>query len=567
MDIAMDRSQEGKLHLEAPKGNSRLSDTGLPSSLDEAALLLYALSFGSLTKNDLARALKQVGMTLPDGSPVTIQRAADCTVRLRKKGQVVSKDYGPPVCPPEVCAAQIEAARAKGSLRRFGKALQQAVPGQTSPSAWEYKWSGRRFVSLSHACRDVFLALENDDQNELKRLAGLCSQDMEARSLTDVLLLVCIDPFQPAYIERLPAQYWGTVLTAATFVHVCSLMLDHPVFAYVRTRILADRHCLASSLLKQCVTLLAERDILAGDFAAAKTLLATFPDLDTALVQGMLELVQGHLPEARRTYDAVLRIVGKSKSAQMDHVDTFPGLLHTLLLVQTEEPEARQQARVWTDRFAANRSEISTYREAYRLLGTLLDWHEGHEPQGPEVVWHPSYHHRESSLSRLSTSLMQLLYWFYASQTKAVKAQKQALVPALEELLRVCEQHGARWPALQIARVMSRLGLSLPPFDTQAESFFQETPRRTCRSSGPSRRSGRAESGLWSSFSTGKPNGRRTEPRMPPPASAGSSAITVGAASWSSRWNRNGPSRVAGPKAVRFPSTGWSTTRTRRWIT
>ncbi len=478
MDIAMDRSREGRSHLEAPRGNSRLFDAGLPSSLDEAALLLYALSFGPLTKNDLARALKQVGMTLPDGSPVTIQRAADCVAHLRKKGQITSQDYAPPVCPPEVRAAQIEAARAKGWLRRFGKALQQAVPGQVNPSAWEYKWSGRRFVSLFHACRDVFLALENDDQNELKRLAGLCSQDMEARSLTDVLLLVCVDPFQPAYIERLPAQYWGTVLTAATFLHVCSLMLDHPVFAYGRTRILADRHCLDRSLLKQCVTLLAERDILAGDFAGAKTLLAAFPDLDTSLVQGMMELLQGRLPEARRAYESALRTVGKSKTAQMDHVDTFPGLLHTLLLVQSEEPEARQQARTWTDRFAANRGEVSTYREAFRLMGTLLAWHEGCEIQGPEIAWHPSYYHRGSPLMLLSTSLMQLLYWFYASQTKAVKAQKQPLIPVLEELLHQCEQHGARWPVMQVARLMSKLGIGLPAFAGPAESFFQETPAK-----------------------------------------------------------------------------------------
>ena len=359
---------------------------------------MYALSFGPLNKNDLARALKQVGMTMPDGSAVTIQKAAECIQRLRKKGHLTARDYEPPVCPPEVRTAQIEAARAKGWLSRFAKALQQAVPGQVNPNAWEYKWSGRRFVSLSHACRDVFLALENDDQDELKRLAGLCSKDMATRSLTDVLLLICIDPFQPALIERLPAQYWGTVLTAATFLHTCSLMLDHPVFAYVRARILADRHCLDKSLLERCVTLLAERDLLAGDFAGAQAFLGTFADLDTSLVRGMMELLQGRVPEARQAFDQALRKVGKGKTAQMDHADTFPGVLHALLLVQSEEPQDRQQARTWADRFAANRGDVSTYREAYRLLGALLAWHEGREIEGPDIVWHPSYYHRESPL-------------------------------------------------------------------------------------------------------------------------------------------------------------------------
>ncbi len=375
MDIATSRFHEGKPELGAVRGSSRLFDAGLPSGLDEAALLLYALSFGPLNKNDLARALKQVGMTMPDGSAVTIQKAAECIQHLKKKGRLVARDYEPLACPPEVRVAQIEAARAKGWLFRFGKAVQQAVPGQMNPNAWEYKWSGRRFVSLSHACRDVFLALENDEQDELKRMAGLCSKDIATRSLTDVLLLICIDPFQPGLIERLPAQYWGTVVTAATFLHTCSLMLDHPVFAYVRARILADRHCLDRSLLERCVTLLAERDILAGDFAGAQTFLGAFADLDTSLVRGMMELLQGRVPEARQAFEQALRKVGKGKAAQMDHADTFPGILHALLLTQSEEPQDRQQARAWVDRFAANRGSASTYHEAYRLLGALLAWH------------------------------------------------------------------------------------------------------------------------------------------------------------------------------------------------
>jgi hypothetical protein len=91
MDIAMDRSQEGKPGLEAMRGSSRLFDAGLPSGLDEAALLMHALSFGPLNKNDLARALKQVGLTMPDGSAVTIQKAAECIQHLRKKGHLTRR--------------------------------------------------------------------------------------------------------------------------------------------------------------------------------------------------------------------------------------------------------------------------------------------------------------------------------------------------------------------------------------------------------------------------------------------------------------------------------------------
>jgi hypothetical protein len=40
--------------------------------------------------------------------------------------------------------------------------------------------------------------------------------------------------------------------------------------------------------------------------------------------------------------------------------------------------------------------------------------------------------------------------------------------------LHLCEQHGARWPAMQMARLMSNWDRPAP-FDAQAESFFQET--------------------------------------------------------------------------------------------
>jgi len=475
MDIATGWFYEGKSKLEVVKGNSRLFATGLPASLEEAALLMYALSFGPLSKNELARALRQVGMTMPDGSAIVPQKLGTCVQRLREQKRIVAYGAEAPVCPPEVRVACVEEARRKGWFLRFARALQQALPGRLSPDTWEYRWGGRKFVSFAHACRDVFLALEDNDQDELKRLAGLCSQDAHARSLTDVLLVICIDPFQPAYIERLPAQYWGTVLSAAVFLHVCSLTLDHPVFAYVRTKILADRNCIDPSLLTQCVTLLAERDILAGDFAGAQALLEKFADLDTSLVRGMMELLSGHVPEARQAFDLALRGVGKGKNAQMEHLSSFPGFLHALLLVQSEQPQDRQQARSWMDRLVANGGYANPYREAYRFMGALLAWHEGREIGGPEVVWHPSSYHREAPLTLVSTWLMQLLYWFYTSTGKELKTRKQTVVPPIEDLLRQCAERGARWPVMQIARLMSRLGVSLPAHEAHADAFFQET--------------------------------------------------------------------------------------------
>jgi len=476
MDIAVDRFREGKPGVEALRDHSRLFQVGLPSSLDEAALLLYALSFGPLSKNDLARALKEVGMTMPDGSMITAQKAGPCIQRLRTQGRIACFGSEPPFCPPEIRMACIDAARGKGWLLRFAKVLQQAVPGQLKAEAWEYRWQGRRFVSFSHACRDVFVALEKNDQDELKRLAGLCSQDTQAHSLVDVLLNVCMEPFQPAYLERLPSQYRDLLLYAGLNCHVMALELDHPIFAYARPWLLDNRQRLEKSLLEQCVNHLAERDILAGDLGGARALLEVFADLDAWIIRGMLELLSGRIEEARQAYDQALRRVGKTKTAQLEYLESLPAVLHALLLVQSERQEDRQQVRTWLT-WLAKGGACARHREAYRFVEALLVWQEGHEVDDAEIAWRPFYG-QDAPLTRAGAYLMQLLHWLYASHGKVLRTHKQTLVPALEDFLRQCEKHGARWPVMQLARLMDKLGVGPAPYVAQTEAFFQETATR-----------------------------------------------------------------------------------------
>ncbi|MEN6423989.1 MAG: DEAD/DEAH box helicase, partial [Phycisphaerales bacterium] len=474
MDVATDRLGGGKPELEPVQNKSRLFEAGLPSSLEEAALLMFALSFGPLSKNDLARALKQVGMTMRDGSGITIQKLSVCIQRLKERRQILSYGSDPAACPPEVRTAVIETARNKGWLHRFAVSLQRAVPGQVGTDSWEYKWGRRRFVSFFHACRDVFLALEDNDQDELKRLAGLCSQDERVSSLVDVLLVVCMDPFQPACVERLVPQYRDLVLSAGLHQQTVRLRLNHPVFAYARTWLAANRRDLDKSLLERCVIHIAERDLLAGDLPSARAILEKFPDLETAIVRGMLELLSGRIDEARLAYEQAQRHVGKSKGAQVDHLTSFPAFLHTLLLVQSERIEDRHQARTWLSWLEANRN-YTGYRQAYHLLAELLLWYEGHNAANDLFGMGLSAYGGEAPLIHVCTCLMQLLYWLHSSQTKAMKTPKNTLRGDIETCLRECEENGAHWPAMQISRLMSKLGMNLPDYAAQADVFFRES--------------------------------------------------------------------------------------------
>jgi superfamily II DNA or RNA helicase len=450
-----------------------LFDAGLPSNLEEAALLMFALSFGPLSKNDLARALKQVGMTMRDGSGITIQKLSVCIQRLKEKQQIVSSGSDPATCPPEVRTAVIEAARNKGWLRRFAVSLQRAVPGQVGMSSWEYKWGRRRFVSFSHACRDVFLALEDDDQDEIKRLAGLCSQDERVHSLVDVLLVVCMEPFQPAYIERLVPQYRDLVVFGGVHERMVCLELNHPVFAYTRAWLAANRQSLDKSLLERCVTHLAERDLLAGDLASARAVLDEYSDLDTRIIRGMLELLSGRIDEARTIYEQAQRGVGKGKGAQVDYLTSFPAVLHTLLLVQSERSEDRQLARTWLIWLEARR-DYTAYRPAYHHLAELLLWYEGHKA-GRQPDSNANSYWGEVPLVSVCTLLMQLLYWLYTSQARMLKTPKSSVRDEIDLCLRDCDQNGAHWLAMQLARLVSKLGVIVPTYAAQADAFFRES--------------------------------------------------------------------------------------------
>jgi superfamily II DNA or RNA helicase len=478
MDTTADRFRGEKPGLEPVRNKSELFDAGLPSSLEEAALVMYALSFGPLSKNDLARALKQVGMTMRDGSAITIQKLAACMQRLRDRGQITAMGSDSPVCRPEARATTIDAARQKGWLHRFALALQRAVPGQVGPETWEYKWGRRRFVSFYHACRDVFLALELDDQDQIKRLAGLCSQDERIGSIVRVLVVVCMDPFQADYLERLIPQYRDLLLSEGLHQEVLLLKLNHPVFAYARDWLVHNRHQLDKGLLERCVTHVVERDLLAGDFVAAGGLLESFADLDIWIIRGMFELLSGRKDEARFAYEQALRRAGKSKGAQIEYLRSFPATLHTLLLVQSDQAQDRQQVRNWITWLDASRN-YTGYRDAYAFLAELLAWHEGYDVaahSSPEAQFFLLTN--ASPLIRASSCLMQLLYWFYTSQTKAMKNRKHAVLSSIEGFLRECEAGGVQWVGMQIVRLLGRLGQTLPAYTDAADAFFRDTPAR-----------------------------------------------------------------------------------------
>ncbi len=403
-------------------------------------------------------------MTMRDGSAITIQKLAACIQRLRGRGQIDSLGSEPAACPPEVRTAAIEAARKKGWLHRFAVALQRAVPGQLRPDSWEYKWGRRRFVSFFHACRDVFLALEQDDQDELKRLAGLCSQDEQIHFPVNVLVVVCMDPFQPAYLERLIPQYRDLVLSAGLHQETMLLRLNHPVFAYARTWLAANRQDLDKSLLERCVVHLVERDLLAGDFPAARR---PAGDLRRS----------GHLDHPGHAGVAVgpdrggptgLRTGAPPDRQEQERPDRAPPQLPGLPARPAAGPVRAAPGPPTGPDLAdlAGRKQRPTRAIARRTASWLRCW-PGTRATTPrkrqERTVRPFY-----SAGRPSSdpgqhppdadAVLALHLAGQGPEDPQTHADSRQSKSALQE----CEEGGARWLAMQITRLMGKLGVSLP---------------------------------------------------------------------------------------------------------
>jgi len=461
------RPKKGK--VEPLKGGEALFKIGLPS-LDEAISIMYALSFGPLSRADLVRALKRAGVTMPNGGAVTSPKVAPSVQRLKRKEVLTSPSSSPPVLVTQARRGIFETARKNGWLLRLGAALRQAVPAELVLDSWERKWTRRQFVSFAHACRDVFLALEGEDADELDRLGALCGKDQQTGSLVNVLVVVCAEPFEPELIERVPTRYRDELQYHILHLATCELALQHPVFAHMRAQVLADGGSLPPAVLDRYVNHLAERDVLAGDFAGARALLDAFADQDAHIVRGMLELLSGNLPAARQAYDQAVRNVGKAKKDQVQYLQSFPALLHMLLLVQSEQPGDRQQARKWLNWMRKDRLH-GLYGAAYDWLGALLSFHEGCSRE--EMPGRFQYH-AEVPLAYFANCLMELICCLYIGQVKSVHKHGREMAAEMEGLVGQFDKVGIGWPAMQIARLLQRLGVELPVYGARAASFFEQ---------------------------------------------------------------------------------------------
>jgi len=476
------KKKDGPGNRPLPPGGSEQQiirfDMGLPDTLEEAIVLFYALAFGPVRNSVIAKALALTGMTMPSGDRITLPKIVPYLVNLESEGLLNPSDEDPldfdlgdvePLeCDMDLRWASFEQAQEEGWLRPFGQILQRVDPAEIPETSLEYKWSSQRFVSLDHASRDVFLALEAGDQAALTRLIQLCQQDQSIPSPAHVLYPICIDPLHSDYLSLLATEIQVNLLYVGLHSMVRSLCLDHPIFDYARSQIPTLATGAGHGAFCALVAHMAERDLLCGQLSNAQAILGAHPKAVSPLVSGMLALLTGHLGRAKEVFALAQQEHGKGKRAAQEYLRTFPSVLHATLLVQSSDIKDRTLARTWLNWVEQS---YCPYQASFDCLSDLLALNRGSTDNRPASL---RIGPRTADLEETSFLILFLLL-HYCSRSTLSPALRQDLCDSANLMLASLEENQAWWPCYQVVTLLDKLGITCDIGIDEATQFFERS--------------------------------------------------------------------------------------------
>jgi len=459
------------------KENSLCCDTSLPDTLEEATVLLYALAFGPIQHAVIAKALTRTGMTLPSGEAITHEGIVPYIEKLEEEKLLIGPDpestefeldeMAPLECDADLRWATFEQAQEEGWLHPFGQTLQQVDPAEIADSDIEYRWNSQRFVSLNHASRDMFLALEAKDQDAFKHLIQLCQQDKHIPSPAHVLYPICIDPLHSDYLALLDAETQIKLLHVGLHIMVQRLCLDHPVFDYAREQIGILSPGPAQESFAALIALLAERDLWGGERSSAQAILDAHPKTVSPALSGMLALLSGKLDCAKEAFRQAHKAHGTGKQATLSYLSSFSSVLHTTLLVQSPELKDRALAQTWLNWVAQSRCP---FQASFECLLELQALH-----QGSSSISSAGLHlgPGNADLEEVSFLLLFLLQ-HYCRRSELAPEVQQHISDMANPVLTRCQENGALWPCYQIVTLLDKLGIACHIPIHEAQQFFDK---------------------------------------------------------------------------------------------
>ncbi len=435
-------------------------------TLEEAIALFYALAFGPISDSVLVKALTRVGLTLPGGGHITSEDISPYVQELRKGEMLVRPNLEDLQCDPDLRWACFDQAQQKGWLFPFGRALQQIDPAELPQTGLEYGWPRLRFASLGHACRDIFLALECKDQAALTRLFQLCDDDQNIAYLAHVLYPICIDPFHPEYLSQLNTDTLEEVLEDSLRDMLCRLSLNHPIFDYAHEFVLARANRRSDRSVSAIATHMTQRDLFCGQLTEAQTRLQDHPDWNTPMASAMLALLTGQPALAKKAFTLAHREHGRGKRATIEYLRGFPSILHTLLLVQSEDLQDQTLAQTWLEWTGPI---DCPYKDALDCLSSLLAFHRGQTRPGHDGRARGG---RATELEDASLLILFLLrdHWGHAETSRS---DREDLFDLADSLLPCLKENEAYWPCYQIVTLFDKLGLACDLPAAEARQFFK----------------------------------------------------------------------------------------------
>jgi len=455
----------------AAKGRTNAQASVDPSlNLEVLVLIMHALAFGPLGRDRLLRAFRGAGILNADGSAISAERLRSAVRRLESQGHLERRGDAWQ-CASGVRPEVLSMARRKGYIEPLGLGLQAACAGQHAGSGLvPHSWGGG-VHSLADAQRDFLLAIEARDSAELRRL--LAEYKSSGRAWMAALLSPLVaEAFDAAALDWLPAEWLGeTVWTGMLWANT-ELKLGHPIFEYAGKLMDAstERETVAGVSRASMANLLAQRSVLAGDLLPGREILAMCPGDGSALLVATCAMLGGDLPEAKRLFALTCK-PSDGKARTQEHLGSMPGMLHALLLVQSDAPAERRRADKWLGWVEGDYQ--NPYRVCAEFLSILLRHRTGQPvnfPADPDAAPTPLAH---------AVTVVMLLLMADGVREVARGAAGCPIAPKLLARLSAWPEHfagkGAAWPAMQIASLLERLGQSCGNLPESPAAFFERT--------------------------------------------------------------------------------------------
>jgi superfamily II DNA or RNA helicase len=429
--------------------------------LNQQILQLFSVIYGPVSRATFLECLNRAGIHDAKRKPFVVATLKSSLDTLIAGGFLIQEKSQGPQCQPLLSEVATRDAIKAGTFGTWVEAVEACIPIRQS-----WKNGPRSFSSEAQFVREVRIGLYRKDLKFIEQQFedyyrfGFIADKV---SLNEILLLVCMNPFDQDWLLSLPPEIYSTALVSILEHGAANLFPAEEALACLYDLCLETSPKIYSPVLP---LLLTEQLLLRGRLEDAQLSLAkvSSPYRDQALMfEGWLAFLQGDSEKAIAFYTTALKAFRKAIGKRKVYFDTVNGIFFVLALIKAGSSTHLREAEEYATLIA--KQPHHWLGELYRVLASVIRVQQGNLAAKTAVLNAGiAPYQAGNSIETLLGALC--LYWV------DLDAAKTHLPRLLEPFYQQAEASGYRWMAMEVAELLSRLKPK-SAYGAQAAAFRQ----------------------------------------------------------------------------------------------